>query len=101
MIKLKCNNDHCKFSYSVSEKEFVEYGKMYHAFCQICGSKLEVVNLEELVRKDIDTEVKENVDMWFARLGIEYTLELLERNKDIPIYRLYKAEIEKRGLKLK
>lgn len=41
------------------------------------------------------------VYFWFRQLGIEYTLELIERHKELAVYRLYKAEIEKRGLKLK
>jgi hypothetical protein len=66
----------------------------------ICGAKLDVVNLEEIVRTDIDTEIRDNVSMWFRTLGIEYTLEMIERHKDLAVYRLYKAEIERRGLKL-
>jgi hypothetical protein len=100
MIKLKCSNDKCAFTYSVSEGEFEEYAKTYHSFCMICGAKLDVVNLEEIVRTDIDTEIRDNVSMWFRTLGIEYTLEMIERHKDLAVYRLYKAEIERRGLKL-
>jgi hypothetical protein len=101
MIRLKCINDNCAFTYSVSEEEFKEYGKHYHQFCMICGSKLQVDNLEEIIVKDTEEKVKEYIDLWFRTLGIEYTIEMVERHKELAVYRLYKAEIEKRGFKIK
>lgn len=101
MIKLKCSNENCAFTYSVSEKELEEYGEHYHTFCMICGSKLQVINLEEIVANDVEQKVKEYIDLWFRTLGIEYTIEMIERHKDLAVYRLYKAEIEKRGFKIK
>jgi hypothetical protein len=102
MIRLVCINEYCKYSYEVSEAELKEYGK-YHEKCLICGSKLEIADksLKEIVKQDVDTEIKNNVDIWFKQLGIEYTIEMVERHKGTAIYRLYKAEIEKRGFKLK
>lgn len=98
MIKLKCQ--HCKYEYSITEEELRDNGEL-HKYCFICGGVVDIINLEEITRKDIDTEIKENVDLWFRTLGIEYTIEMCERHKDLAVYRLYKEEIEKRGLKLK
>lgn len=101
MIKLKCQNPSCAYCYSVSPKELEEYGKLYHNICMICGKRLDVVNLEEIIKKDIETKVKEYVDLWFKTLGIEYTLEMIERNKNQACYRFYKTELLRRGFKLK
>jgi hypothetical protein len=100
MIRLKCINENCGYSYEVSENEIKEYGQ-YHTKCLICGSKLQVTNLEEIVEKDLETQVKENLDKWFKELGIEATIEMCERNSNNVCYRLYKTELEKRGFKLK
>jgi len=102
MIHLKCINNDCGYSYQVSENELKEYGQ-YHKNCLICGSQLKITqeSLDEVVKLDIEQRVKNNVNEWFAELGIEGTIELIERNKGLAVYRLYKAEIEKRGFKLK
>lgn len=101
MIRLKCCNNKCAFSYSITETELKEYGEVYHKFCIVCGSKMEVDNLEEIVKKDLETRVKEYIDLWFRELGVEYTIEMVEKHKGESIYRLYKQEIEKRGFKIK
>jgi hypothetical protein len=100
MIKLKCSNDKCGYSYELTEIELRENGN-YYVFCFVCGAKNKVTNIEEIVEKDLETQVKENVDLWFKKLGVEYTLEMCERNKNSVCYRLYKTELEKRGFKLK
>jgi hypothetical protein len=100
MIRLKCINETCNFIYSVTEKELGD-NPQYHRTCMVCGSILKVDNLEEIIEKDIEKQVKEYIDLWFRTLGIEYTIEMVERHKDLAVYRLYKAEIEKRGFKLK
>ena len=54
MIKLKCINEQCNYSYEVSKTELEEYGQ-YHTNCLICGSKLEVAkeSMKEIVEKDL------------------------------------------------
>jgi len=69
--------------------------------CPFCGQKLRIQNLNEIITLDTEQTVKEYVDLWFLKMGIEYTIELIERHKDLAVYRLYKAEIEKRGFKLR
>lgn len=100
MIKLKCSNISCNYIYEVTQKE-LEDNPQYHRACLICGSKLQVDNLEEIVRLDVEQRVKDYVDLWFRTLGADYTLEMIERHRDLAVYRLYKDEIERRGLKLK
>ena len=98
MITFKCTS--CFYSYQVSEKE-LKNNPNYHRKCFLCGGNLEVDNLDEIVREDIEVKIKENVDYWFIKIGIEATMEMLEENKDLAVYRLYKIELKKRGLKLK
>ena len=102
MIRLKCLNENCEYSYEVSEAEIKEYGE-YHKKCLICGSELRVTkeSIKEIVKKDLEIEIKKNVDTYFKNLGIEYTIEMIERNKELAIKRLYVAEIRKRGFKIK
>ena len=95
MIKLRCLS--CNYHYEVSEAELKDNADI-HSYCLMCGGVIEVVNWEEVVEKDLDDRVNEYLDKWFHELGIEGTIELLERNKDIPTTRLYLDELRKRGL---
>jgi len=101
MIQLKCTNSTCGFSYSVSDKEFLEYGKHYHNKCMICGSKLEISNIKEIIAKSIYDKAKQNIQDWFQKIGIESTIELVERYKNNCCYRIYKEILEQKGFKLK
>lgn len=100
MIKLRCCNSECAFSYSVSEAELKEYGELYHNKCMICGSKLIINNLGEIMEKDIMQKVKENLDKYIGELGIEGAWELIERNKNQACARLYFEEFKRRGINL-
>ena len=98
MIKLKCLV--CGYIFEVSEYELRTFPDYYDK-CFLCNGQLRVENLEEIVKYDIDKQIKEYLDKWFNELGVEGTIELIERHKDQPSYRLYKAELERRGFKLK
>ena len=102
MIKLVCVNEVCGYSYQVSENELKEYGQ-YHKQCLICGSKIKVAkeSLDEIVKLDIEQRVKENIDKWLVEIGGDETLSLIQRNKNQACYRLYKAEMIKRGFIVK
>jgi hypothetical protein len=100
MIKLKCVNDKCGFSYEVTKAELEEYSQ-YHKYCMICGSLLKVDNLEEIIEKDIGCRAEEHLNKWVAEIGWDNTLDLIKRNKDQACYRIYKELLEKRGFKLK
>lgn len=95
MINLKCSN--CNFVYLVSEKDITDYGN----FCIICGNKLQVDNLDEVVKKDIYQRAEEYINTWVKELGLEGCIELLERNKNQACYRIYKEILEKRGFKIR
>jgi hypothetical protein len=101
MIKLKCLNGDCNFIYSVSEKEFIEYGQNYHKNCILCGSKLKVDNIEEIIKQDIYKRAEEYIDKWVAEIGWDNTIDLIKRNSNQACYRIYKEILEKRGFKLK
>lgn len=101
MVKLKCCNKKCNFTYSVSEKEFEEYGRTYHSNCMLCGSKLEIVNLEEIVKKDLYQRAEEYINKWISELGLEGCIELVERNYNQACFRIYKEILEKRGFEIK
>jgi len=102
MIKLKCINEFCDYCFEVSEKEYRDNKHLYQ-ICIICGSKLEVTkeSLKEMVKKTLEQEIKERVDKYIAELGIEGTWELLERNKNYPMTKLFFDELRKRGINLK
>ena len=101
LIELKCINENCSFFYSVSEKEFLEYGKIYHSNCMICGSKLEVDNLKEIVEKDLYQRAEDYINKWVVEIGWDRTLDLIQRNKEQSCYRIYKEILEKRGFKIR
>jgi predicted ATP-dependent endonuclease of OLD family len=100
MIKLRCSNKLCDYCYQVSEKELQE-NSTYHSHCLICGSLLEVTNLEEIIKTGLTERVKEYIDKYFKEIGLEATLEMVERNRNQSCFRLYKEELERRGFKLK
>jgi len=93
-LKLKCED--CGYSYEVSEAEMLTCGE-YHVKCLMCNGIIKVENLDEVVHLDMKKRVRDYVSKYFQTLGIEYTLEMLERNKDQACYRLYKAELKRRG----
>jgi hypothetical protein len=101
MIKLKCCNEKCAFSYSVSEVELKEYGKQYHERCMICGSKLIIDNLDKIIEKDIGCRAEEHLNKWVAEIGWDNTLDLIKRNKDQACYRIYVEILRKKGFILK
>ena len=100
LIKLKCSNKDCEFSYKVTLTE-LEDNPQQHRFCMICKSKMQVNNVEEIVNEDLEQKIKTYINKWFKQIGIEATIELCERNQDLAVYRLYKEELKKRGFKLK
>lgn len=98
IIKFSCSK-HC-LDFEKTEEELRNEKVITH--CPYCGDKLRILNIEDVVKSDIDTQVKNYIDKWFKELGIEGTIEMIERNKNQEAsYRLYKTELEKRGLKLK
>jgi len=98
MIKLVClNKDTCGFSYQVTEKELREYSQ-YHSHCFLCGSKLEVAkeSIKETVKTDLEKQINERLDQYIKEMGLEGCWELLQRNKDYPITRLFIEEFRRR-----
>lgn len=66
--------------------------------CPYCGEKLKIANLEAIVSEDLRKKVKENIKKYFSVMGIEATIEMCERNKNIPGINLYFDEFKKMGL---
>ena len=100
MIRLKCINETCGYSYEVSENEIKEYGQ-YHTKCLLCKSKMKVVNLEEIVEKDLYQRAEEYIKKWVAEIGWDNTLDLIKKNKNQGCYRIYKEILEKKGFTIK
>jgi len=101
MIKLRCLNENCEYCIEVSEKEFLD-NPQYYTNCIICQSKFKVVNLEEVIKFDIEKQIKENIDKWQKLYGWDYVIDLVKKYKDYyAVGRLYIAELEKRGFKIK
>ena len=64
----------------------------------ICKHSLQINNLNKIIKNDVTIQVKQNLHKWFNNLGIEGTIELIERNKDQSITLLYFNELKKKGL---
>ena len=98
MVKLKCK--HCKYEYAITEAEIIEDG-ILHKYCFLCGGEIEVLNLNEIMEKDLYKRAEEYITKWTAEFGLEGCIELVERNKNQACYRIYKEILEKRGFKIK
>jgi hypothetical protein len=100
MIKLQCKL--CKFSFEVSEKEFMEFPEAYKHCYISCGGENEVLNLEEIVKLDIEKQITANIDKWVKLYGWDYVIDLVKKYKNYyAIGRLYVEELKKRGFTLK
>ena len=95
MIKLTCSV--CNYSYSVSENELLT-NPQYHQACFLCGGKIFIENLNEVVNEDLYKRAENYLNKWFNELGIEGTLEMLERNKHQATYRIYEEILKRKGL---
>lgn len=95
-IKFFCDNGHW---FHKTEQELRQEAHSCR-FCW-CGEKLHIKNVEEVIIFDLEERVKNNIDKYFKELGIEGTIELIERNNNSYCYKLYKSELERRGFKLK
>lgn len=101
MIKLRCLNKICEYCLEVSEKEFTD-NPQYYVRCLVCGSQLKVVNLEEVIKFDIETQIKENIDKWIKLYGYDYVIDLINKYKDYyAVGRLYLEELKRRGFTIK
>jgi hypothetical protein len=94
IIFFSCD-EHCQDFYK-TEEELQRDKVITH--CPYCGKKLHISNLDEIVAKDLETRIKENIDKWFNTLGIEGTVELIERNNYLAVSRLYQQELHRRGV---
>ena len=97
MIKLKCLNEQCNYVYQVTSKE-LEDNPQYHRTCIICGSKIKIDNVEEIVEKDLYYRAEEYLNDYIRTLGIEGALELCERHKDEATGRIYMELLRKKGI---
>jgi hypothetical protein len=91
MIKLKCVNNKCAFSYEITSKE-LEDNPQYHKVCLVCGSQMKVDNLDEIIELDLYKRAEEYIKLWIKELGLEGCIELIERNQDQSCYRIYKEK---------
>ena len=97
MICLKCINEKCGYSYSVTVAELKNNGR-YHSHCKICGEKIKVANIDEIVSQDIKAKVENYISKCFKLYGLEYTMEIVEHLQKGTVKELYKKELKRRGL---
>jgi hypothetical protein len=96
LIKLECRI--CGGFLEIDDKELNEN----HKICPLCNGKMEVKNLDELVKFDVETQIKNNIDKWQKQFGWDYVIDLVKKYKDYyAVGRLYVEELEKRGFKIK
>jgi predicted nucleic acid-binding Zn-ribbon protein len=93
-MKVKFICAKCGYVFEKDEQEIIEQPFRYCA----CGGKLSIQNLEDIMQYDLDTRVRNNINRWFRELGIEGTIELIERNSNQACSRLYFDELRKRGV---
>jgi len=98
MIKLKC--ERCKHQIEITDEELKENGMLY-THCLHCGGKMDVLNLDEIAKKDIYTQAENYIKKWVSEIGWDNTLDLIQRNKDQGCYKIYKEILTKMGFKLK
>lgn len=78
-IKLKCKN--CGYVKEIYNEELY-----LHRECPICsGRKLEIVNLDEVIKQYIEENKRYNLYKSFRTLGIERTLEVINKHHHLKI----------------
>jgi len=92
---IKCGNNFTK-----DELELIYQGQSFN-YCAFCGGKLHIENLVEIVKQDIDTRVRANIDKWFREIGVDNTIDMIKRNKNQACARLYFDELKRRGFTIK
>jgi len=95
-IQFYCDN-HCS-DFEKNEKELRNATQSFR-YCPYCGLKLKIRNLNNVVEKDLYIRANEYLNKWLNELGIEGTLELIERNKDCACNRIYEDLLKQKGLK--
>jgi len=98
LIKLECR--HCGEVIEVEEINLIQEPEMYRN-CFLCSYKMEVRNLDEVVKFDIYKKAENYLNEWIQKLGLEGCIELIERHKNQACYRIYREILEKRGFKVK
>jgi len=98
IIKFYCDK-HCA-DFKKDELELI-YQQQVFKFCPFCGQKLKIANLDEIVKDDLEKRTKNNINKWFSEIGVDNTLDLIQRNKNNACARLYFEELKKRGFNLK
>jgi len=96
-IKFSCSKNCANFT--KSEEQLRVEKVITH--CPFCGQKLTIQNLEEVVLLDCEIKIKEYIDLWASIIGWDNTLDLILKHKEEAIGRLYVAELNRRGFKIK
>jgi hypothetical protein len=99
-IRFKCENPTCDVEFEKTEEE-IRLNPEGLRICWKCGHKLSIINTEEIVETDIDTQVKNNIDKWQKEIGWDNTIDLIKRSGNSAIARLYFEELRKRGFNIK
>jgi hypothetical protein len=99
IIKFYCDK-HCA-DFTKDELELIYQGQSFK-YCAFCGGRLHIENLVEVVKQDIDTKIKNNIDKWQKERGWDYVIDLVKKYRDYyAVGRLYIEELRKRGFKIK
>lgn len=94
-IKLFCKNCKNEVEITTNSQELPNIPKT----CEQCGNQLVVTNLDEIIKEDLRTQCRDKVNLLFKTYGIEYTCELLERNKNLPYIEYFFDVLREKGLK--
>lgn len=95
IIQFRCTQ--CENTFDKEEFEILEQGQSFR-FCDICGGKISIINLNEILKDDLDKRVKINLNRYMSQLGIEGCIEMVQRNQNLPCTRLYINILKEKGL---
>ncbi len=94
IIQFSCIN-HC-LDFEKTSEELQTEKVITH--CPYCGEHLSVMNIDVVVAKDIRKQVENYVTECYKSMGLEGTLEAVERLQNKTVQQYYKNELKKRGL---
>lgn len=86
------NSEH---KFSKTERELAEEKRAY-TYCW-CGGRYRMGTID-LAAYIVGLIADDYLNTWFNELGIEGTIELIERNKDLPTSWVYIERLKKKGL---
>ena len=97
LIQFRCND--CGNEFIKDELEII-YQNQSLRFCALCGGKLSIQNLKDIIKEEVRKRVSDNLNRWFREQGGDNVLDIIQRNRQYKITQLYVDELNRRGFKI-